>query len=54
LMRRGDLTLCYRAKTNLGKEEVHRLKPFSATLLVTNPIWQSLVSSQKRVLHGQG
>jgi hypothetical protein len=44
----------YRAKTNLGKEEVHRLKPFSATLLVTNPIWQSLVSSQKRVLHGQG
>jgi hypothetical protein len=29
----------YRAKKSLGEEEVYGLKPFSATLLVANPIW---------------
>jgi hypothetical protein len=34
-----------------GKEEVlDALKPFSATLRVTNPVRQSLASSRKRVL----
>jgi hypothetical protein len=41
-------------QASLGEEEVGRPKPFGTILLVANPTWQSLVSSQKRVLHAQG
>ena len=40
---------------SLGREEEPRTpKPFVGALRVSNPVWQSRASSQKRVLRGEG